>query len=113
MLVLPLPVEPIIATVSPLFTLKDTSSIARLREPAYENETFLNSTVPFSLLSLTFPPATDGTSESTSPIRFAEAAARVNVWEMFARCISPIIIIAKYVIDAIISPGVTLAPASA
>ena len=52
---LPLPVEPIIAIVSPFDTLNEISSKTYSSESGYLKETFLNSIVPISDDLVSFP----------------------------------------------------------
>ena len=88
---LPLPVPPIIPSVSPLFIVNEILSIESSPAFSYANETFLNSIIGLSLAAVsTFSPllSTSGSTSKTSLILFAEAKAFVNVTIRFARTMS-------------------------
>ena len=69
----PLPVDPIKAIVSPFFTLKEIFFNKYSSASGYLKDTFLNSTVPISLVSpLNLPSITLTSSSITSLIRPAE-----------------------------------------
>ena len=84
--ILPLPVDPINAIVSPLFTLKLIFLSKYSSASGYLNDTFLNSTVPTSLVSLTssFPSLIDTSLSNTSLIRRAETCARGSIINIIA-----------------------------
>ena len=68
---LPLPVEPIIATVSPLPAVNDIFSRTYSVASGYLNETFLNSNLPFSSDVFIFPSFIFDLVLNTSLILFA------------------------------------------
>ena len=104
--VLPLPVEPIKAVVSPGFAVNDISDKTASSASAYLKLTFLNSTIPrFSLISCVFSLSViDISFLSISPTLPIDTAALGRNMNIMAMNRNDIIICIAYCINASILP---------
>ena len=82
MVVLPLPVAPMNATVSPFDAVKLTSCRTYPDVPGYLNETFLNSTDPSRGASAPWPSLMEGSVLMTSWIRLEATMARGRIMKI-------------------------------